>query len=156
MNLPSFIPFSFPQGPWISVQWFYIFISIKQGLKKIKGIKFKTNSFSCFRKKVENTLPGTKKNGNYGSISRLYVSLPWVWSGFYAYSDLFALLLYQHIHMYHLLHFLYAFTALSISFAFSSTSELQVPSKLMALSANKVSGKGYSIPSTDFPHSHIN
>lgn len=68
---------------------------------------------------------------------------------FYAYSGLFALLQYQHIPMYHFLHFLCVFTAVSIYFfSFSSTSEFQVLSKLIDLSANKVSGTGYRIPST--------
>lgn len=83
MNLPRFIPFSSTPCPWISAHWFYICISIRQGLKKIKSIKFKTNHFSCFRrKKVGNSWPETKKNENYWSISRLCVSLPWVWSRF--------------------------------------------------------------------------
>lgn len=119
-NLPRFIPFSSTPCPWISAHWFYIFISIRQGLKKIKSIKFQTNPFSCFkRKKVGNTWPETNKqpkNENYWSIWRLCVSLPWVWSRVYAHSGLFALQQYQHIHTCHLLHFLYAFTAVSIYF----------------------------------------
>ena len=88
LNLPKFsTPFSFPRCSSILSHRFYAFIYIRQRLKKIKGIQFKTNSFSCFKtKKVGNAQPGTK-NGNYWPTSKLYVSLPWARSGFYAYSE---------------------------------------------------------------------
>lgn len=122
------------------------------GLKTVKDIKFKSNPLSCSRRKQE--MPGLykkkKERGKENSNQfQGYFSSPSVDWVFYIIRP-FYLFCFISIYTYHLLHFRYAFIALHMPCAFSSTSELQVPTTLMDLSTNKVCKTGHSIPSTEF------
>lgn len=158
MSIPGFLtPFPFPQCPWISAHWLFIFISIRQGLKKIKGIKFKTNPFPYFRrKKVGNTWPETitTKKGNYWSISRPmfpFSEFQVVWCSPRSFCPV---ALSAHTQVSLSLSVL-LLPGVFLSFAFLSTSELQVFSKLAGLSASEVSGMRFQVLQ-NFLHSHIN
>ena len=131
--------------------YFYLY----QRLEKTKGIKFKINPFSCSRKKLGNTYQ-KQKWASQLSFQGFKFLFPKSREGFML-TQIFLPFCCISTHTC-ITFFIFCtiFTASSTSLAFLSTSEFRIPSKLVDLSANKVSGKGYSIPSTDFPHSHIN